>query len=173
MTGRERAAIAAGTLVLCVSMMGLTLSSVTLDPSDGFGFGLGKIEGMRHLDQSGRRLQMGQPSMAGTQAIAGIELLVDSEIRWNLARPHLKRSRSLCQQEMFTEAYNACQTATGFLARQNGHTYDPGGIIYAECWMIENENKCTTDATSPVLRQSDRANLFLEKDWPTSDQTPR
>jgi hypothetical protein len=156
-------------------MMGLTLSSVTMDPSDGMGFGLGKIEGMRHLNQFERRLQMGQPCMAGEQALAGIKLLADSEIHWNLARPHLERSRSLCQKGMYTEAYDACQKATGFLIRHNGRTYDPGGIIHAECWMIENEHRCMTDSTSPVLRQNDQTNSLLrERDLlPTPHRTPR
>jgi len=119
------------------------LSDRLLDLSDGFGFGRGEIEGRRQLYQVGLRLQWGQLLMAGKQALAGIRLLVDSEACWNHARPHLDRSRNLCQQGMYTEAYGACRTAEDLLIGYNGYTYDPG-TIHGECLVIEREHRCNT-----------------------------
>ncbi len=137
--------ILVGILVLCTPVIAIVLSSITgiLDLSDGFGFGRGEIEGRRQLYQVKLRLQYGQFRMAGKQALTGIQLLVDSEVRWNLARPYLERSRNLCQQKRYTEAYDVCQTLKKLLVGYKGFTYDYGSI-HGECLMIERESKCNT-----------------------------
>lgn len=151
MTERKCLVILIGILALCAVVIVMVLSSATriIVFSDGLGFGGGAIEGRRQLYQVELRLQYGQFRMAGRQAFAGIRLLVDSEIRWNSARPYLERSRTLCQQGVYTEAYDACEIAKGLLIGYDGYTYD-SGEIHCECRMIEMEHKCTTGSVYSV-----------------------
>jgi len=87
--------------------------------------------------------------MIGKQALTGIKLLFDSEVRWNLARPYLERSRNLCQQKRYTEAYEVCQRAEELLIGYNGFTYDYG-TIHGECFMIEWGHKCSTGSLNSL-----------------------
>jgi hypothetical protein len=151
MTERKWLVILIGILALCAVVIIMVLPSATriMDFSDGFGFGHGEIEGRRQLHQAELRLQYGQLRMAGRQALAGMRLLVDSEIRWNSARPYLERSRSLCRQGMYTEAYDACEIAKGLLIGYHGYTYEYGEIHY-ECRMIQMDHECTTGSVYSV-----------------------
>lgn len=147
MTEKKCANILIGVLALCAVLGITTLSGFrgVLDLSDGLGFGNGGIEGRRQIYQVKYRLHNGQFLIAGRQALEGIRLLLDSEIRWNSARFHLDRSRNLCQLEMYTEAYDACRTAGELLIGYNGSTYDPG-LIHGECLLIWYEHGCNTDS---------------------------
>ena len=145
MAGPHRTAILVSQSVLfafVIVVVPIGLSKI-LDLSDGLGYGIGETEGWRQLHQAKDRLRFGQPYMAAKQALTGIRLLATSEIRSNLAQPHLQHSRLLYQQGKHEEAYTVCLKALEQMRLDTGYTYDTGKIqgecneIRLACWQDE------------------------------------
>jgi hypothetical protein len=115
---------------ICAGCLGST-SLVGL--SGGLGYGQGQISGRRSLVFAEWRLDRGQYSEAAYEALLGIRLLLDSEIRWNAAQPYVRQYRILSQQGKYPEALKFCT-----IARQLLEAYDRGEVI-GDCFVIERK----------------------------------
>ena len=95
---------------------------------DGLGYKVGRSQAGIFIHMAKLNLADGQLFVAGRNISAALNVIVDSEVRWNKAQPHVEQFETLSRQGRLPEALIACRTAIAILGQ-----YDPFDGFRSEC----------------------------------------